>query len=69
MKKPIIYTSKHLRTTPETVRVAEAISVALGRLNIGHRELENTNDYWCRDYMPVKISEKGIYAKYNYSPD
>ena len=53
MNSPIIYTSKYLRTTPETVRVAEALSVALGRLNIEHRELVNTNDYRCRDYMPI----------------
>ena len=44
MQKPIIYTSDFLRTTPETTCVAEAISAALERLHIEHRELKNTND-------------------------
>ena len=69
MQKPIIFTSEFLRTTPETSCISEAISEALGRLHIEHRELKNTNDYWCRDYMPIRISNDGIYAKYNYYPD
>ena len=69
MQKPIIYLSKFLRTTPETSCIAETLSAALDSLDVEHRELENTNDYWCRDYMPVKISDNGIYAKYNYCPD
>lgn len=69
MHKIVIYTSKHLRTTPETACVANAISKALGDLKIEHRELKNTNDYWCRDYMPVLLYDDGIYAKYGYNPD
>lgn len=69
MQKTAIYTSSHLRTTPGTACVAEAISAALNRLGVEHRELENTNDYWCRDYMPVMLSDDGIYAKYRYNPD
>ena len=67
--KIVIYTSSHLRTTPETVCIANAISKALGDLGIEHRELNNTNDYWCRDYMPVLLSDDGVYAKYKYNPD
>ena len=62
--KIVIYTSSHLRTTPKTVCIANAISKALGDLGIEHRELNNTNDYWCRDYMPVLLSDDGVYAKY-----
>lgn len=69
MQKPIIFTSEFLRTTPETNCISKAISAALKRLHIEHRELKNTNDYWCRDYMPIRISDNGIYAKYNYYPD
>ena len=69
MQPPIIYTSKFLRTTHEITCVAEAVSAALELFHIEHRELENTKDYWCRDYMPIKISDNGIYAKYNYYPD
>ena len=69
MHKTVIYTSSHLRTTPKTACVANAISNALGMLGVEHRELHNTNDYWCRDYMPIQLSNDGIYAKYEYNPD
>ena len=69
MMKPIIYTSEHLRTEPKTRKVAEAIHVALEHLNVEHRELKNTNDYWCRDYMPVRLFDDGTYARYTYQPD
>lgn len=69
MCKPIICTSEHLRTTPETRCVAEALFAALDKLGIEHMELKNTNDYWCRDYMPVKLFDDGTYAKYKYQPD
>ncbi|MBR5984753.1 MAG: agmatine deiminase family protein [Bacteroidales bacterium] len=71
MTNPIIYTSEWLSRTPKTKRVAESIFVALEKLNIKHQELScnNTNDYWCRDYMPVRISDDNIYAKYIYNPD
>ena len=69
MKDLIIYTSEHLRTTTKTACVSEAIFAALDRLNVKHLELKNTNDYWCRDYMPVMISDDGTYAKYKYEPD
>lgn len=69
MTKPIIYTSDYLRTTPKTKGVAEAIFRALDHLNIEHHELTNTNDYWCRDYMPVMLFSDGTYARYTYNPD
>ena len=69
MKKPIIYTSEYLRMTKNTAGVAEAIHNALESLQVKHRELKFTKDYWCRDYMPVMISEDGTYSKYQYSPD
>lgn len=69
MTNPLIYTSEYLRTTPKTARVAEAIFAALDRLQIEHKELKHTNDYWCRDYMPVMLFDDGTYAKYEYKPD
>lgn len=69
MKAPIIYTSEHLRTEHKTTCVANAIFAALDKLHVEHRELKNTQDYWCRDYMPVMIYDDGTYAKYEYSPD
>jgi agmatine deiminase len=69
MSTPIICTSQHLRTTPLTQRVAEELHSALESLGIEHLELANTNDYWCRDYMPVRIFDDGTYSKYKYRPD
>ena len=69
MQNTIIYTSEHLRTTKNTACVAEAIHNALNSLQIEHRELKYTNDYWCRDYMPVMIFDDGVYSKYHYRPD
>ena len=25
--------------------------------------------YWCRDYMPVLVSEDGTYARFKFNPD
>ena len=69
MTTSIIYTSEHLRTYSRTACVAKSIFAALDKLHVEHRELKNTQDYWCRDYMPVMISDDGIYAKYKYEPD
>lgn len=69
MKSPIICTSAYLRTTLQTQQVAKDIIEALVRLGIEHRELQNTNDYWCRDYMPVLLFEDGAYSQYQYRPD
>ncbi len=66
---PIICTSSHLRTTKATAKIAEDIAKALERLGIEHIELQNTNDYWCRDYMPVRLFEDGTYSRYTYHPD
>lgn len=66
---PTICTSAHLRTTKATAKIALDISRALDQLGIDHVELQNTNDYWCRDYMPVRLFEDGAYCKYTYRPD
>ena len=69
MTTPIICTSERLRKEPKTECVAKAIFAALDKLHVEHRELKNTQDYWCRDYMPVMIFDDGTYAKYEYNPD
>lgn len=66
---PIICTSAHLRTTKATAKIAKDIEQALDQLGIEHIELQNTNDYWCRDYMPVRLFEDGSYSSYSYRPD
>ncbi len=36
--------------------------------DIDHRLLSQTNDIWCRDYMPIQMSEKR-FIFYKYTPD
>lgn len=69
MAKLVIYTSEWLERSKRTAGVAEAIHESLAELNIEHRVLKHTNDYWCRDYMPVSISDDGTYCAYEYNPD
>ena len=70
MDKPIIYTSKYLSATAKTAGVAKEIHSALVDLGIEHRELQiKEKNYWCRDYMPIMISDDGTYAKFTYYPD
>ena len=36
--------------------------------NVDYRILDNTNDIWCRDYMPIQI-ETNRFVSYKYNPD
>jgi agmatine deiminase len=68
MGTPIIYTSERLRINPKTAHIANSIHTALKeKLHIEHRELKNTNNYWCRDYMPVQNSI-GELIQFKYEP-
>lgn len=40
----------------------------LNRHKIKHEILLHTNDIWCRDYMPVQVSENK-FIEYRYDPD
>jgi len=46
---------------------SEIISI-LDKHNIGHDCLKGTKDIWCRDYMPIQISETE-FIEYRYDPD
>jgi agmatine/peptidylarginine deiminase len=35
---------------------------------VDYRILDNTNDIWCRDYMPIQI-EANRFVSYNYNPN
>ena len=49
------------------VTYANLIS-ALDKHGIVHRLLPNTNDVWCRDYMPVQVAA-GDFRGFTYGPD
>lgn len=53
------------RRCPELYR---NITVTLDERRIHHWLLPNTNDIWCRDYMPVQTADKR-FVFYKYSPD
>ncbi len=40
----------------------------LQKLNINVVTVENTNDFWIRDYMPIQL-ETETFIKYTYRPD
>ena len=44
------------------------VSSVLGQYGIVVGLLEDTADYWCRDYMPIQVGEDR-FVKYKYSPD
>ncbi|MBQ9435034.1 MAG: agmatine deiminase family protein [Bacteroidales bacterium] len=46
----------------------QSISIILNDNHIHHQLLSSTNDIWCRDYMPIQISEKR-FVFYKYNPD
>ncbi len=70
MYKPIIYIAQYLLDSPKTKKVAESICLALNELGVVYETLKfDTENYWCRDYMPLMISNDGTYATYKYHPD
>lgn len=44
------------------------VSSVQGQYGIAVDLLEDTADYWCRDYMPIQVGEDR-FVKYKYSPD
>lgn len=63
-----IYMSKWLRDTPSTTEVFSDLFSAITESGNVVKIIENSNDYWCRDYMPVCITG-GKYVGYIYRPD
>lgn len=45
-----------------------SITIKLDEREIQHSLLPNTNDIWCRDYMPIQIANNR-FVLYKYSPD
>lgn len=44
------------------------ITSILDKHNIKHACLDKTRDIWCRDYMPIQVSDSE-YIEYRYDPD
>lgn len=62
-----VYFSDKL-TKPKCAGFCNNLVTILNKHNITHHFLENTNDIWCRDYMPVQVREDK-FVEYVYDPD
>ena len=63
-----VYFSELLKSKPEFRAFCTNITSILDRHKISYGFLPETNDIWCRDYMPVQVSEKK-FIEYRYDPD
>lgn len=61
-----VYFSTHLKSDyPE---LFQELKSALEQHGIDVDLLQDTADYWCRDYMPIQVDDD-TYVKYKYFPD
>jgi len=63
-----VYFSERLNLRPEFKVFSAQLTNVLDKHNIGYGFLPETNDIWCRDYMPIQVSEKK-FIEYRYDPD
>lgn len=63
-----LYFSKLLTTTDKYSRFWKNLKSILDTENIEYDFLDNTNDVWCKDYMPIQI-DKGNFVQFVYDPD
>ena len=63
----MIYLSHLLKSTDKYISAADRMFAALNLFNIKYKLLNNTNDIWARDYMPVK-TKSGKYVSFRYEP-
>ena len=62
----MLYFSSQLNT-PKYKPAADRVFAALNSFNIKYKLLNNTNDIWARDYMPIK-TKSGKYVSFRYEP-
>ena len=53
--------TRNILTTKRKKKRMKGYGVLCGTLN-------HTKDYWCRDYMPIQVSDTK-YVRYMYAPD
>jgi len=63
-----VYFSELLNSRPEFKAFSTQLTNILDKHKINYGFLPVTNDIWCRDYMPVQVSEKK-FIEYRYDPD
>lgn len=63
-----VYFSELLQTKPKYSAFCERLTSILDKHGIDYAFLPETNDIWCRDYMPVQVDENN-FIEYRYDPD
>lgn len=63
-----VYFSALLKTDKRFTHFCNNLTAILQKHKINYGFLENTNDIWCRDYMPVQVNADK-YIEYRYDPD
>jgi len=63
-----VYFSEILRTNPLYTLFCDRLISILAYHKIGYSFLPETNDIWCRDYMPIQVSDNK-FVEYRYDPD
>jgi agmatine/peptidylarginine deiminase len=63
-----VYFSELLKSKPEFKAFCTNLTSILDRHKISYGFLPETNDIWCRDYMPVQVSDNK-FIEYRYDPD
>jgi len=63
-----VYFSKLLNSRPEFKAFSSLLTNILDKHKISYGFLPKTNDIWCRDFMPIQVSENK-FIEYRYDPD
>ncbi|RDV17201.1 hypothetical protein DXT99_01465 [Pontibacter diazotrophicus] len=62
-----VYTSALLHTDARFSNASQALISILDRHGISHKQIQETKDIWCRDYMPLQVSQ-GKLVQFRYEP-
>jgi agmatine/peptidylarginine deiminase len=63
-----VYFSELLNSRPEFKAFSTQLTNILDKHKIRYGFLPDTNDIWCRDFMPIQVSNKK-FIEYRYDPD
>lgn len=63
-----VWFSELLRRKPEYKLFYEQLTAILQKHQIAHDFLQETNDIWCRDYMPIQVNQDK-YVEFRFDPD
>jgi agmatine deiminase len=64
----IVYFSELLKSDPKFPGICSVITSILDDHQVKYDFIENTNDVWARDYMPIQVTKDKL-IEYRYDPD